>query len=91
MRGRGWLDKLLTYGICAGACLYIGACSSDNEPEANNAVEAHAAALRWEPCAPLIRNGLEGECARTDVPLRWDEPAGRHMKVFVKRYRATSS
>jgi pimeloyl-ACP methyl ester carboxylesterase len=47
--------------------------------------------LDWERCA-LFSGGLDvgAECATVAVPLRWAEPDGETIELFVKRYRATS-
>ena len=45
--------------------------------------------LEWQRCA-LITGGPDraAECARIDVPVRWSEPDGDQIELFVKRYRA---
>ena len=47
------------------------------------------ASITWAPC-PLYydhRDGPMAECATVEVPLRWDDPAGPTIGVFVQRLR----
>jgi pimeloyl-ACP methyl ester carboxylesterase len=48
--------------------------------------------LVWEPC-PLYLDqpdGIQAECAVLDVPLRWAEPDGETIGIFVQRLRGTA-
>ncbi|MBN1608105.1 MAG: alpha/beta fold hydrolase [Polyangiaceae bacterium] len=47
--------------------------------------------LEWTRC-PLFtdQRGDEAECSVTDMPLRYEEPKGETIPVFVKRYRETA-
>jgi len=48
--------------------------------------------VAWEDC-PLRTGGggplKSAQCATIEVPLHWDEPAGRKIELFLKRYGAT--
>ncbi|MEJ7730749.1 MAG: alpha/beta fold hydrolase [Polyangiaceae bacterium] len=49
-------------------------------------------ALVWEAC-PLYLDqpdGIQAECAVLDVPLRWSEPDGETIGIFVQRLRGTA-
>jgi pimeloyl-ACP methyl ester carboxylesterase len=43
----------------------------------------------WAPCPLFVDqpDGPEAECATFDVPLRWSDPAGPTIEVFVQRLR----
>ena len=45
----------------------------------------------WEPCPLYLDepNGPEAECARIEVPLRWSEPDGPTIDIFVQRLLGT--
>lgn len=49
--------------------------------------------IAWSPC-PLYLDqpdGVQAECATVDVPLRWSEPDGPTIGVFVQRLAGTAS
>ena len=48
--------------------------------------------LAWEACPLYVDqpNGTQAECALLDVPLRWSEPEGQTIGVFVQRLRGTA-
>jgi pimeloyl-ACP methyl ester carboxylesterase len=50
-------------------------------------------AIDWQPC-PLYLDqpdGIQAECATIDVPLRWSEPGGPTIGIFVQRLRGTAA
>lgn len=49
------------------------------------------AGLAWTPCPLFTGEGGDGaECVTTEAPLRWDDPDGPRIDLFVKRVPATS-
>jgi pimeloyl-ACP methyl ester carboxylesterase len=47
--------------------------------------------LEWARCSLFTgEDGEEAECALTDMPLRYEEPNGETIPIFVKRYRETT-
>lgn len=48
-----------------------------------------AGAAEWVPCPLYVDrpDGPEAECATLDVPLRWSEPGGPTIGIFVQRLR----
>jgi pimeloyl-ACP methyl ester carboxylesterase len=48
-----------------------------------------ASPSEWAPCPLYVDqpNGPTAECARFEVPLRWSEPGGPSIEVFVQRLR----
>jgi pimeloyl-ACP methyl ester carboxylesterase len=49
--------------------------------------------IAWSACSLYVDdpNGIQAECATVDVPLRWAEPDGPTLGVFVQRLAGTAS
>lgn len=48
-------------------------------------------AVTWKPCPAVSgTNTSDAECATVNVPVRWSEPNGSTLDVFVKRIRGAS-
>ncbi|NUP04968.1 MAG: alpha/beta fold hydrolase [Polyangiaceae bacterium] len=49
--------------------------------------------IDWEPCPLYVDqpNGPQAECALIDAPLRWAEPDGPTIGIFVQRLRGAAA
>jgi len=64
--------------------------TSGGEPEP----VALSLSLTWSACDLFTEVGapkVAAECAEVDVPLRWDDPKGRSISLFVKRLPAAGA
>ncbi|MDD5309766.1 MAG: alpha/beta fold hydrolase [Deltaproteobacteria bacterium] len=88
----------LTFLIFVGALLAAGCDtgSPSDDPDAGGDAGNDAAGtdpdqgIDWEPCPLYVDQpaGLLAECATIDVPLRWSEPDGPTIGIFVQRLAA---
>ncbi|HEV7556339.1 MAG TPA: alpha/beta fold hydrolase [Kofleriaceae bacterium] len=64
--------------------LIVAACS-DPAPVAAPLV------VTWTPCTLATQAQEHAECATVAVPYDWDDPSGRTIDLFVKRYHTAGS
>jgi pimeloyl-ACP methyl ester carboxylesterase len=91
--------------VCSILCLACGSSESGEPSEAGEPTSSAASGggsvvvrpgasveLDWTSCS-LVTGDDDGraECATAMVPLRWDQPDGRSIEIFVKRLRASRS
>ena len=62
----------------------LAACSDPVTPAAPLVVT-------WTPCTLATKTQEAAECATVVVPYTWDDPAGRTIELFVKRYHTPGS
>ncbi len=76
------------YGAsAAGLAVVVGAAaltgSAATGQERGSDIRAEEASISWRPCGQGV------ECARVRVPLDWDRPDGRTIRLRVARHRAS--
>ena len=79
-RRRGW-------GLISTLTAIVGLLAAAVPASAVRPPAAAAPALAWEPCADPAQRGFQ--CATLRVPLDYDDPGGRTIRLAVIRRRAT--
>ena len=80
------ITSSVTNAITCVGLLLFGACHGGGDDDPPDAPPVPPPELAWSPC-PVLTGGTDtgAECGEADVPLRWEEPDGPRVHLFVKR------